>query len=268
MKKISFFVTALVLLASLQLSAGVIQIDGSYQGKNLYVLNPFAGSGVGFCTIEVTVNDIKSTDEIQSSAYEIDFANFKLNIGDKLVVRIKYKDECKPKVMNPEVLKPKSTFEVISIKAEESILKWTAKGEGGPLPYVIEQFRWNKWVKVGETPGKGDPAAHDYVYKVKHHSGINKYRVQQTDFTGKPNTSSPVQYKSMAPELAFSPAKASKEIYFQTPDKKAAETMFEIYDSYGNLVKKGMDSQVDVSGLQKGVYYLNYDNKTDKFIKK
>ncbi len=268
MKKISFFVTTVILLASLHLNAGVIQIDGSYQGKNLYVQNPFAGSGVGFCTIEVLVNEIKSTDEIQSSAYEIDFANFKLNIGDKVVVRIKHKDDCKPKVLNPEVLKPKSTFEVLSIKADENLLKWTAKGEGGPLPYVVEQFRWNKWVKIGEVPGKGEAAPHDYSYKVRHHSGINKYRVQQTDFTGKPNTSAPVQYKSISPELTFSPAKASKDIFFQSPDKKAAETMFEIYDSYGNLVKKGFDKQVDVTGLAKGVYYLNYDNKTDKFIKK
>lgn len=268
MKKISFFVTTVILLASLHLNAAVIQIDGSYQGKNLYVQNPFAGSGVGFCTIEVMVNDVKSTDEIQSSAYEIDFANFKLNVGDKIVVRIKHKDDCKPKVLNPEVLKPKSTFQVISIKADENLLKWTAKGEGGPLPYIVEQFRWNKWVKVGEVAGKGEAASHDYSYKVKHHSGINKYRVQQTDFTGKPNTSAPVQFKSSIAELTFSPAKASKDVFFQTPDKKAAETMFEIYDSYGNLVKKGFDKQVDVAGLSKGVYYLNYDNKTDKFIKK
>jgi hypothetical protein len=268
MKKIFIFVTTVLLLSTMRLSAGVIQIDGSYQGKNLYVQNPFAGSGVGFCTIEVLVNDIKSTDEIQSSAYEIDFANFKLNIGDKVVVRLKHKDDCKPKILNPEVLKPKSTFEMLSIKADENMLKWTSKGEGGPLPYIVEQFRWSKWVKVGEVPGKGDPSQHEYSYKLRHHSGMNKYRVQQTDFTGKPNTSAPVQFNSTSPALAFTPAKASKDIYFQTPDKKAAETMFEIYDSYGNLVKKGFDKQVDISGLAKGVYYLNYDNKTDKFIKK
>lgn len=268
MKKIFIFVTTVLLLSTLHLCAGVIQIDGSYQGKNLYVQNPFAGSGVGFCTIEVLVNDVKSTDEIQSSAYEIDFANFKLNIGDKVVVRLKHKDDCKPKILNPEVLKPKSTFEVVVIKADENLLKWTAKGEGGPLPYIVEQFRWNKWVKVGEVPGKGDPTPHEYSYKVKHHSGMNKYRVQQTDFTGKPNSSAPAQYNSTQAPLTFSPAKVTKNIYFENVDKKGTETMFEIYDSYGNLVKKGFDKQVDVTGLTKGVYYLSYDNKMDKFIKK
>jgi len=47
-----------------------------------------------------------------------------------------------------------------------------------------------------------------------------------------------------------------------------SETMFEIYDSYGNIVKKGFASKVDASNLSKGIYYLNYDNKTDKFVKK
>lgn len=267
MKKVSFFVIAILLLA-FRAGAGVIQLDGSYQGKNLYVQNPFAGSGVGFCTIEVLVNDVKSTDEIQSSAYEIDFTNFRLNIGDKVTVKIKHKDDCKPKVLNPEVLKPKSTFEVVTIKADENSLKWTTKNEGGPLPFVVEQFRWNKWVKVGEVPGKGDAGLHEYSFKVKHHSGMNKYRIQQTDYSGKSNVSQPAQYMSKSPELKFSPAKVTKTIEFTTvTDKQPAETMFEIYDSYGNLVKKGFDKQVDVSALAKGTYYINYDNKIETFKK-
>ncbi|PJC62331.1 MAG: hypothetical protein CO022_05125, partial [Flavobacteriales bacterium CG_4_9_14_0_2_um_filter_32_27] len=53
--------------------AGVIVLEGHYQGKNLYVQNPFAGSGVGFCTFEVTINGDVTTDEVNSSAFEIDF---------------------------------------------------------------------------------------------------------------------------------------------------------------------------------------------------
>lgn len=47
-----------------------------------------------------------------------------------------------------------------------------------------------------------------------------------------------------------------------------SETLFEVYDSYGNIVKKGFGEKVDVSNLKKGIYYLNYDNKTDTFVKK
>jgi hypothetical protein len=44
--------------------------------------------------------------------------------------------------------------------------------------------------------------------------------------------------------------------------------MYEIYDYYGNIVKKGFGAKIDVSGLKSGEYFLNYDNKMDTFKKK
>ena len=78
-----------------QLQAGTIVLEGHYQGKNLYVQNPFAGSGVGFCTFEVTVNGNVTTDEWNSSAFEIDFTVQQLKIGDPVIVKIKHKDVLK-----------------------------------------------------------------------------------------------------------------------------------------------------------------------------
>ena len=101
MKKILFVITSLVISAS-TFATGVIVLEGNYQGKNLYVQNPFAGSGVGFCVQEVQVNGNVTTDEIASSAFEIDFRNLQLKLGDKVEVKIIHKDDCKPKVLNPE----------------------------------------------------------------------------------------------------------------------------------------------------------------------
>ncbi len=259
----SLLTTALFVISSVFAYAGQMVLEGNYQGKNLYIQNPFAGSGVGFCVYEVTVNDQVTTDEINSSAFEIDFTNFQLNTGDKVVVKIKHKDDCKPKVLNPEVLKPKSTFEVTSMKVEkDGNLNWVTKGESGKLPFVVEQFRWNKWVKVGEVQGKGTEGSANYTLKVTPHSGENKFRVKQVDFSGNPRYSEPVKYRSMDPEITFAPLKVADVLSF------SAETMFEVYDSYGNIVKKGFANKIDVANLQKGIYYLNFDNKTDKFIKK
>ena len=174
--------------------AGVFTVEGVYQGRNLYVQNPFAGTGIGFCTTEVLINGKKSTDEIQSSAFEIDFSSYNLKIGDKVEVRIKHKDDCKPKVLNPEVLKLSSTFEVIAFKAIDGIVNFTTKGESASMPFTVEQFRWNKWVKIGEVQGKGTVEANSYSVKVNNHSGINKFRIQQTDFKG-PKYSNTVQYR-------------------------------------------------------------------------
>ncbi|MEO6884489.1 MAG: hypothetical protein ABI199_10765 [Bacteroidia bacterium] len=243
--------------------AGVIVLEGNYQGKNLYVQNPFASSGVGFCVTQVTVNDQVTTDEIASSAFEIDFKNLQLKLGDKVVVKITHKDDCMPKVLNSEVLKPKSTFEVTSIAIDKNgLLKWNTKGETGKLSYTVEQFRWNKWVPVGEVDGIGTSGDNQYSFKITPHSGKNKFRVKQVDYTGQPRVSQPIEYQSTVPEVTFAPAKVSKTIDFSDA------TMYEIYDQYGNIVKKGFGKQIDASNMVKGVYYLNYDDKMGNFIKK
>ena len=267
MKKI-LFATFCLFLSSLGFSNGIIVLEGNYQGKNLYVQNPFAGSGVGFCVEEVQVNGNVTTDEISSSAFEIDFRNLQLKIGDKVEVKIMHKDDCKPKVLNPEVLKPKSTFEIISMAVESDLtFKWSTKGETGKLTYVIEQFRWNKWVKIGEVDGNGTPTNNTYSFKIAPHSGKNQYRVKQVDYTGEPRLSKTIDYNSTLPEITFAPVKVSKEITFASGNEPA-ETMYEIYDQYGNIVKRGFSSSIDASNLAKGAYYLNYDNKMGEFIKK
>jgi len=262
MKKL-FFVILISLFAFQVNAAGVIVLEGHYQGKNLYVQNPFAGSGVGFCTFEVTINGEVTTDEVNSSAFEIDFANFQLKIGDPVIVKIKHKDDCKPKVLNPEVLKPKSTFEIVTMQiSNDGNFDWTTKSETGKLTYIIEQFRWNKWIKVGEVDGVGTEVENKYEFKITPHSGENKFRVKQVDYSGKPRYSQASRYVATVGEITFSPIKAKDFLNF------TGETLFEVYDSYGNIVKKGFGEKVDVTNLKKGIYYFNYDNKTDTFVKK
>ena len=250
---------------------GVIILEGNYQGKNLYIQNPFGSGGVGFCVTEVKVNGNITTDEINSSAFEIDMKPHKFNIGDKVEIKIFHKEDCKPKVLNPEVLKPKSTFEVVSMSADkDGTIKWTTKSETGKLAFAIEQFRWNKWVKVGEAEGTGTPTSNSYTFKIDPVSGKNQVRVRQTDYSGQPRLSKPVEFISDKPEVDYAPIKASKDINFFVKGKtdKAVETMYEIYDQYGNVVKKGFGSKVDVSNLPKGGYFLNFDNKMGEFVKK
>jgi hypothetical protein len=262
MKK-TFFAFVFVLFIATSTHAGVIVLDGHYQGKNLYVQNPFAGSGVGFCTFEVTINGDVTTDEINSSAFEIDFSNYKLKVGDAITVKIKHKDDCKPRVLNPEVLKPKSTFETASIAVDkEGKVSWVTKKESGKLTFIIEQYRWNKWVKVGEVEGNGTTAENTYSFKVTLHSGENKVRVKQVDYSGKPRYSPAATTVSTVSEVTFEPLKVKESISFSN------ETLFEVYDQYGNIVKKGYGATLDATTLKKGNYYLSYDNKTEQFSKK
>lgn len=247
----------------MKILGGEIVLEGIYQGKNLYVMNPFASAGVGFCVYEVTVNGKITTDEINSSAFEIDLSIYQFNIGDKITVVIKHKDNCLPKVLNPEVLKPKSTFNIVKIEVtKDGSLQWTTTGESGSLPYIVEQYRWNKWIKVAEVEGKGTSGTHSYSVKINLHSGINKFRVKQVDYTKKPRLSPEVTFKSLEPPVNITNTKFENEIVF------SRETMYEIYDYYGNRIMKGIGSRIDISSLKKGDYFINYDNKMETFKKK
>ncbi len=47
-----------------------------------------------------------------------------------------------------------------------------------------------------------------------------------------------------------------------------AKTQYEIFDYYGKIQSKGEAIKVDVSALKNGTFFINYDNKTETFIKR
>lgn len=244
-----------------------LSIEGTYQGKNLYIQNPMDDDGFGYCATKVTVNGDIMPGGTNMGAFEIDFANFNIAIGDPVFIVIEHNDGCKPKILNPEVLLPRSTFVTTGINITNSgKLTWTTTGESGKLPYIIEQYRWNKWVTVGEVQGKGTSGSNSYEFLVTPHSGENTIRVVQIDHSGSKRTSKEVKFTSSVPAVTKSPVKVKESISF-TANGQPVETRYEIYDAYGNIVKKGVGSSVNCSNLLSGAYYINFDNVNEKFIK-
>lgn len=244
-----------------------LSVEGTYQGKNLYVQNPMDDDGFGYCATKVTVNGDIMPGGTSMGAFEIDFSLFNIEIGDPVFIVIEHHDGCKPKILNPEVLLPRSTYNVESISiTKEGQLKWTTSGEQGKLPFVIEHYRWNKWVSIGEVEGKGSGGNNNYEFSVSPHSGENTVRIVQIDHSGTKRPSKEVRFVSDAPKVTKTPTKVKNEIKF-VANGKPAETRYEIYDAYGNIVKKGVGSSVNCSNLLRGVYYINFDNVNEKFIK-
>jgi hypothetical protein len=261
MKKLLFLV-CLVSLLPFQMNAGSIVLKGTFQGENLYIKNPFAATGVGYCIYEVTVNGLTTTDEINSSAFEVDLSVFGFTTGDELTVTIKYKEECVPKVLNPEVLNARATFEISDLKIEGDKIAWSTINEAGSLPFIVEQYRWNKWIRVGEVKGTGKQRKSSYEAPIRPHTGENKFRIKQVDYQNIPRYSEELKSISTNAEVTFSPDRVDDVITFSAP------TMYEIYDAYGGIVFKGYGDTIKVAGLEKGKYYINYDNKMERFTKK
>lgn len=242
-------------------------LEGYYQGKNVIVSNPPLSDGYGYCVYKVTVNGDILPASIQTANFEIDFSLFRLKTGDKVFIVLEHAENCSPRFMNPEVLLPKSTFVCTSIVCDnDGLLKWSTKGEEGVLNFKVEQFRWNRWVEIGLVKGNGTKTIHNYTFQITPHSGKNTVRVTQTDNTGENRSSNSVSFTSNFSKVKKTPSRVTDYIYFKANGKNV-KTKFEIYDAFGNLLKTGYSDSIDCRNLVNGIYFINFDNTTEKFIR-
>lgn len=264
-----FFLLSLMVFAVSINSFADFSIEGHYQGQNIYVQSPADEDGFGFCINKVTVNGDIIPVDIYSSAFQIDLSEYDIQVGEEVIIIFEHDAGCKPKLLNPEALRPKSTFVLQEISCSpEGDLSWSTTEEDGKLNFLIEQYKWNKWVVIGEVIGIGTSSLNAYSFNILPHSGENTVRLAQIDNTSKKRVTQSVTFNSAdisEPKLEIE--KDEKTIEFiagSTPVK----TKYEIFDAYGNIVKKGFNSRVEYSNLKAGVYHINYDNKNDRIIVK
>lgn len=260
-----FFLVALLSLMAFcfQANAGTIILEGKYQQKNVFVINSIAPEGVGFCVFEVTVNGQVTSDETNSNAFEVDLSIYGFKLGDDVVISIKYKEGCQPRVLNPGALEPQPSFETENIEISSGgLLKWETTNEQGKLPFIVQQFKWNKWVNVGEVMGNGTSVKNIYTFQTTPVSGTNKFRVVQKSYEGKFRKSTAVEFDSDVIPLTFVYNRKTKSLEF------SAETNYELYNVYGQIIKRGFGNSVDLSNLPKNEYYISFDSQTEKFSKR
>jgi len=258
--KLRVFFTIVLTSITGSLFAGIFTLQGIYQGKNLYVQNPFTGNMKDFCTNEVIVNDKVVLSNVQSSAFEIDLSFLAMN--DPVTVTIKHKDDCKPKILNPQVINASSNFNFQAVTSDIETITWVTKGEKPRGRFFVEQFKNNAWTTVKEISGKENPIINNYLEKSSHHSGLNKYRVKYLQNDGQVFYSQVVEFASDLKPIEMYPKRVTDKIYL------SREADYEILDQYGNVISKGTKKEIDLMKASTGVYYLNVDNQTIKFFKK
>jgi len=245
-----------------------LSIEGYFQGNNVYIENPANADGFGFCINKISVNGDLVPAATGNEVVAINLKLLNLKIGSPVLIIIYHESGCKPMFINPEVLRTKSTFKIIDINIDRNgKLEFKTINEQGKLPFLIEQYKWDKWVKIGEISGNGSKSEQNYSFLISPHSGENKIRISQIDNTNSIRSSKTTTFLSKMPEVYKSPTKVKTQINFYTAESNIIKTRFEIFDAYGNILKKGYNHLVDCSNLVNGLYYINYDNKTEKFIK-
>ncbi len=259
------FLTIVLVFSGLNLKADDMILKGVYQGKDLYIINPMLDIGEEYCAYEVFVNDKKFEDVINSSAFRISLDYVGLQFGQEYEVVIKHHEDCTPKLVNPEVLKPLCTYEVVSqVLGYDNVLKFVTDNESGKLPFHVEEFRWGKWIEVGRIPGEGGPGRRNYSQKVYPYNGENRYRVYQVDHLNRKFYSDEMVFNIEKEPVTVTTklTKVAKEIAF------SSYTYYAVIDEFGEELISGTGDVVDVSNLKKGEYFLNFENEYVVFKKK
>jgi hypothetical protein len=145
---------------SAQVNAAIYVISGIYQGKNLFIQNPSIGDGTSFCTNDVYVNDTKVMSNITQGAFEVDLTHIRVN--SQVTIKITHKDGCKPRLLNPQVIKPSSLFHFNSFQVDKEHFVWATRGEKPKGKYILEYYSNDKWLLIKEVPAKGSIILNNY----------------------------------------------------------------------------------------------------------
>jgi hypothetical protein len=179
-------------LASLSSQAAIFVISGIYQGKNVFIQNPSLNDdGVNFCTNDVYVNDIKVMSNITTGAYEIDLSA--IRVSSQLTIKITHKDGCKPRVLNPQVIRPSSMFHFNSFQVDKDHFIWSTRGEKPRGKYLLEYYANDKWNLIKELPNKGSVILNNYDTDGVM-PGPQKYRLKLIEAEGRVHYSQIVEF--------------------------------------------------------------------------
>lgn len=155
---------------------GEIVISGKYQGNNIYIQNPFAANKTEYCTESVFVNNKLILDRPTVSAFEIDLSYLPLNTP--VVIKITFKEDCSPQVVNPQVIEVDDAFKFLTLIADAKTVKWITENEPASSHYFIERLEKGEWIEIADIPAKGRQINNFYILPVSLLEGDNIYRIK------------------------------------------------------------------------------------------
>ncbi|PWJ44135.1 T9SS type A sorting domain-containing protein [Sediminitomix flava] len=244
---------------SSSLFAAEMVVTGIYQGTNLYIENPQDESGI-FCITELLINDELVESIPKKTAFELDLSH--LEEGKPITIKIFHHTHCQPRLLNPNAIQKKGFFEFVKIDADQDFLSWETTGESLNGVFYLLKFEHNEWKNLKVLPGKESDRNNLYQAEASHHSGVNRYKIKYLENSGKIHFSNEMVFEAENEKVTFYPKRVNEELNFSHPVK------FRILDKHGKEISKGNGIKVDCKNLNSGMYYVCFDNQTEKFFKK
>lgn len=264
--KITFFLIC-SLIGLFEAQAGLLTLNGVYNGKNLFVENSFLKGKNQNCVTNVYVNDKHIIDHPKESVVEINLSSF--SYGQKIEVRIYHRKSCQPILMNPNAIKKlrENHFDFTLLEVTEERIHWETRGENNICKYTVQQNVNGIWKDIKYVKGAGTLSANSYSTPSTHTSGKNIYRIKYRASGGKTLVSKEISYNANVAPVYFYPKRVDDYITFETDDNREIE--FVVTDIEGKNIFSGKGLLVDCRKLPHGEYYiLKYDSKEGRFYKK
>lgn len=157
------------------------------------------------------------------------------------------------------------------------ILRWETSTEINNKGFQIQRSTdgLNHWFDVAFIAGAGNTTErHKYSYNdVSPFKGNNYYRLKQINFDGESKYSNIKTVRIVkSGELSLYPTLAHDNITLEVANVDMLNTMVSVFDGQGRVVQKerliDQKQQIDVSGLQRGMYLLRLENgDAGRFLK-
>ena len=229
-------------------------VSGIYNEKNLYFYTPSCKISSDRDKVVAKFKNKIVFESSQPKSFQVDLSKKGLVYGDIIELQLFYMG-CKPFLVNEESIEKRNSFKISDLQVSDSgKVSFKTFNEIDKFPFIIQQYKWSKWVSVAKVRGEGGDSWKAYRVKSMITSGVNKFRVVRYNLWKPPTMSEEYIFTSLKESIDFNYDRNIKKVIFSDI------TSYEVKNEYGENVLTGLGDKIDMSELGKGLYFIAFDN--------
>lgn len=234
-----------------------INLVGVYQGKTLFIQNPYNAVKRAYCLKQIMLNNNPLSLNYQLSAIKLDFEEY--DLYTPITVTIWYADTlCIPVIINPDAILFHTIFRFSDASLTDTSLTWSTKGERGIGAFEIEKLKNGTWNTQEIVKAKGIYEGANYFYLPKLEEGANKYRVKYHFPEGSRVDhlySMEMDHDYYPEPIDFNPKSVKTRMYL------SRYASYEIFNAKNELILTGEGLEIDLTKLRRGRYSIYFNGK-------
>lgn len=245
-----------------QKEEAIMLLKGINFNKTLFIENAYNFDEDEYEISKITINNKPIQIETNNLQIALNLANYNIKLSDSIKIAIYHKNNLPIRVLNKQVLTTEKALELIISKVEFNTIEWTTKNQDiTDGVFYIERYANQEWVIINELSNFINQTSDKKIIPIKHQNGQNIYRIRYKDLKNYHFYSEYFTYYHNGREVEFYDTDESKKVKLTSP------AFFEIYNKSGDILLKGFGKNIDISKLKPDVYYIIFDNVSEKFFK-